>query len=275
MPIRERATSFGQSFRSTWKPVVNAKTAAKTKPVSIKRMMSAWYGPTASEKLRTNTGVMPHTMVVKASAARALDWVDCILFECLFAVDPSITEQRLSGMFATDSVGDMRYIIAFAFWALSMPAFSADVEDMVKAGQSALSRMDIPLAMTHFDNALKAVPSHRQAAYERGRILLKMGDAKNAVGDFTTAVLADQKFGLAYVRRGEAHMVLSNPQAAFKDFDAAISASPELAEVFVVRATYRFKIGNLLGAKEDVQSALAVADDSQKPALQKMLLRMQ
>jgi hypothetical protein len=42
-----------------------------------------------------------------------------------------------------------------------------------------------------------------------------------------------------------------------------------------VRATYRFKIGNLLGAKEDVTAALAVADEAQRPVLQKMLLRMQ
>jgi tetratricopeptide (TPR) repeat protein len=102
-----------------------------------------------------------------------------------------------------------------------------------------------------------------------------MGDAKNAVADFTTAALTDPKFGLALARRGEAHMALKNPQAAFKDFDAAIAASPELAEVFMVRATYRFQIGNLVGAKEDVAGALAVADETQKPVLQKMLQRMQ
>jgi tetratricopeptide (TPR) repeat protein len=169
----------------------------------------------------------------------------------------------------------MRYILVFALWILSCPALAADVDDMVQAGQQAMARMDVPLAMTHFDNALKAVPTHRQAAYERGRIFLKMGDAKNAVADFTTAVLSDRKFGLALVRRGEAQMLLKNPQAAFKDFDAAIAASPELAEVFIVRATYRFQIGNLLGAKEDITAALIVADDAQKPVLQKMLSRMQ
>jgi tetratricopeptide (TPR) repeat protein len=178
-------------------------------------------------------------------------------------------------MFAADRVGDMRYILVFAFWILTFPAWAADVDDLVKAGQEAMARMDVPLAMTHFDNALKAEPTHPQAAYERGRILLKMGDAKNAVADFTTAALTDPKFGLALARRGEAHMVLKNPHAAFKDFDAAIAASPELAEVFMVRATYRFQIGNLVGAKEDVVGALAVADDAQKPVLQKMLQRMQ
>ena len=68
---------------------------------------------------------------------------------------------------------------------------------------------------------------------------------------------------------------LKNPAGAFKDFEAAIAASPEMAEVFLVRATYRLKIGNLVGAKADMQSALEVADETQKPMLDKMLARMQ
>ncbi len=167
----------------------------------------------------------------------------------------------------------MKYILIL-WLAFAGSAFAADVDDMVKAGREALTRRDVPLAMTHFDNALKAVPNHRDAAYERGRILLQMGDAKNAVADFTTAALADPAFGLALSRRGEAQMILKTPELAFKDFEAAIVASPKVAEVFVVRATYRFKIGNLAGAREDIVAALAIADAEQRPALQKMLDRM-
>jgi tetratricopeptide (TPR) repeat protein len=177
-------------------------------------------------------------------------------------------------MFSTYKLECMRYILVFAFWILSLPALAAEADDLVVAGQAALLKMDVPLAMTHFDNALKLAPDHPLAAYERGRILLKMGDAKNAVADFTTAALADQTYGLALARRGEAYMILKTPEAAFKDFDAAIMVSPQLAEVYMVRATYRFQIGNLAGAKADIEAAVKVADAQQRPLLEKMLERM-
>lgn len=177
-------------------------------------------------------------------------------------------------MFTADRVGDMRYILIFTMWVLAGSAFATDADDLVKRGQDAMLRMDVPGAMTYFDEALKLDPDHPIAAYGRGRILLKMGETKKAMADFTTAIIADPAFGLAYVRRGEAHMELKNPDGAFKDFEAAIAASPKLAEVFVVRATYRFKIGNLAGAKADVEAALVLADEGQKPVLQKMLERM-
>lgn len=177
-------------------------------------------------------------------------------------------------MFATDRVGVMRYILTVMLCVWSGIAVASDVDDLVKQGQDALVRMDVPGAMTYFDAALKLDPTQPMAAYGRGRILLKMGETKKAMADFTTAIIADPKFGLAYVRRGEAFMILKNPDGAFKDFEAAIAASPREAEVYVVRATYRFQIGNLAGAKADVEAALVVADDLEKPVLEKMLARM-
>jgi tetratricopeptide (TPR) repeat protein len=177
-------------------------------------------------------------------------------------------------MFATDRVGDMRYILIVMLCVWSGFAVATDADDLVKNGQDALLRMDVPAAMTFFDEALKLDPTQPMAAYGRGRILLKMGETKKAMADFTTAIIADPTFGLAYVRRGEAFMILKNPDGAFKDFDAAIAASPLDAEVHVVRATYRFQIGNLAGAKADVEAALLVANEQQKPVLEKMLARM-
>jgi tetratricopeptide (TPR) repeat protein len=169
----------------------------------------------------------------------------------------------------------MRYILILLLCVWSGFASASDADELVKKGEDAMARMDVPGAMGFYDEALKLDPTQAQAAYGRGRIFLKMGETQKAMADFTTAIIADPKFGLAYVRRGEAHMDLKNPDGAFKDFEAAIAASPTVAEVFIVRATYRFKIGNLAGAKEDVVAALAVADEGQKPMLEKMLQRMQ
>jgi tetratricopeptide (TPR) repeat protein len=180
--------------------------------------------------------------------------------------------QRLSRLRQGDSLGVMRSLIALLLMTTSALADVAD--DLVLKGRDALRGMDIPAAMAAFDMALQQVPGHAQAAYERGRILLKIDETALAIADFTTATISDPGFGLAFARRGEAHMVLKNPEAAFKDFEAAIAASPLVAEVFVVRATYRFKIGNLAGAKADMESALKVADETQKPALEQMLSRM-
>jgi tetratricopeptide (TPR) repeat protein len=168
----------------------------------------------------------------------------------------------------------MRFIFPVLFALCATPALADGVTDLVAKGQDALVRMDVPAAMTYFDEALKLDPRQPMAAYGRGRILLKMGEHKKALADFTTAVIADPAFGLAYARRGEAYMELKNPDSAFKDFEAAIAASPRLAEVFVVRATHRFKIGNLAGAKADIEAAIKVADENQKPILDMMLKRM-
>ncbi len=166
----------------------------------------------------------------------------------------------------------IRIALALLLWTTA--ALAAPADDLVAEGKAALKAVDIVAAMTAFTRALDADPAHSEAAYERGRILLTIGEPAQAVADFTTAVLSDPKNGRAFARRGEAKMILKNAEAAFADFDVAVAASPRDYEVLVIRATFRLRGGDLAGAKADLAAAKAVADPANASAIQKMLDRL-
>jgi tetratricopeptide (TPR) repeat protein len=154
-------------------------------------------------------------------------------------------------------------------------AVAAPADDLVVQGNESLRKMDVVAAMTAFTAALEADPKHAEAAYQRGRILLKINEPQKAILDFTTVVLVKPDHGRAFARRGEAKIVLKNWAEAFVDFDQAIQVSPKDHEVFVVRATYRLKRGELAGAIADMEAAIAVADAPTAARLRKMLGVMQ
>jgi tetratricopeptide (TPR) repeat protein len=153
-------------------------------------------------------------------------------------------------------------------------AFAAPADDLVAAGELALGRMDVVVAMDAFSRALEADPKHVQAAYQRGRMLLKIGEPENAIADFTTAILGNPSFGRAFAKRGEAKLVLKSPTDAFADFDRAVAVSPGDHEVFVIRATYKWKAGDAAGAVSDMQNAIAVADQTTADKIRALLARM-
>ena len=102
----------------------------------------------------------------------------------------------------------IRFFTALFFILLILPAGASPVDERVAEGRKALAAKDIVKAMDEFTKALEADPAHAVAAYERGRLLLVIGEAENAVADFTTAVLGDPGFGRAYVGRAEAKLLL-------------------------------------------------------------------
>jgi len=76
--------------------------------------------------------------------------------------------------------------------------------------------------MTAFTDALEVEPAHVEAAYDRGRLLLRIGEPLNAIADLTTAVLGNPAHCRAYARRGEAKLVLKDLEGARADFDRAV-----------------------------------------------------
>ncbi len=154
-------------------------------------------------------------------------------------------------------------------------AVAAPADDATNAGLAAMRRMDVVAAMAAFTQALEHQPRHSEAAYQRGRIFLKMGEPQKAIVDFTTAVLAQPDLGRGFARRGEAKIILKNWAAAFEDFDQAVAVSPRDYEVFVIRATYKFKRGELAGAVADMEAAILVADSATSKQLKSMLAKMQ
>ncbi len=186
----------------------------------------------------------------------------------------SIIGSRLPAMRPRDSLATMSRlsILFLAFFTIHAAATPAD--DLVTQGNEALRKMEVAAAMTAFTNALDIDPKHAEAAYQRGRILLKIGEPQKVIADFTTVIIAKPAYGRAYARRGEAKIVLKSNEEAFKDFDRAIEASPQDYEVYVVRATYLMKFGQVAGARADLQRAIEFADESTAASLSKMLNKL-
>jgi tetratricopeptide (TPR) repeat protein len=157
------------------------------------------------------------------------------------------------------------------FFLCIAPVLAAPADDLVAMGREALSKRDVAAAMEAYDKALAADPAHAEAAYERGRLLLVIGEHQNAIADFTTAILGRPDFGRAYVGRAEAKLAIKDGPGAIADFNQAIAVSPRDFEVHVSRAAFRLKIGNIAGAKADLNNAKTLADPVRAATIQKAL----
>jgi tetratricopeptide (TPR) repeat protein len=67
------------------------------------------------------------------------------------------------------------------FLLFQQMAAAAPADDLVAEGNAALGKMEIVAAMTAYTSALETDPSHAEAAYQRGRIFLKMGEPQKAI----------------------------------------------------------------------------------------------
>jgi tetratricopeptide (TPR) repeat protein len=153
-----------------------------------------------------------------------------------------------------------RFLAVPAVLLAIAPAIAAQADDLLAEARTALDEKNVVKAMDLLSQALEADPAHARSAYERGHLLLMIGEPENAIADFTTAILGDPSFGRAYAARAEAKLVLKEGESAIADFDRAIAVSPGDFEVHVSRATFRLKIGNISGAKSDLENAKALAN---------------
>ena len=153
-------------------------------------------------------------------------------------------------------------------------AWAGPAGDSIAESREALAARDVVKAMAAFTKALEADSRNVAAAYERGQLLLVIGEPKSAVADFTTAILGDPAFGRAYVGRARAKLALKDGKSAIADFDQAITVAPRDFEVHVARAAFRIHIGNLAGAREDLTNAKAVADEATALKIGEMLERL-
>ena len=182
---------------------------------------------------------------------------------------------RLPAMRDGVSRAVMRTLATILFAAAAIPAaLAGPAEDSLAQGMAALAARDAVKAMEAFTAALEADPRNVQASYERGRLLLVIGEPQNAVADFTTAILGDPAFGRAYVGRAQAKLVLKDAKSAIADFDQAIVVAPKDYEVHVARAAFRIRIGNLPGARGDLENAKAVADAATAAKIEETLKKL-
>ena len=169
----------------------------------------------------------------------------------------------------------MRSVLASLLLMIAAgPSLAAPADDRVADGLRALAARDMVKAMESFTQALEADPGHVMAAYERGRLLLVIGEPQNAIADFTAAVLGDPAFGRAYVGRAQAKLALNDGKSAIADLNRAVEVAPRDADVHMSRAAFRLRIGNIPGARADLENARAVADEATARKIGEMLDRL-
>ncbi len=167
-----------------------------------------------------------------------------------------------------------RFVPCVLLCLAAAPAFAAPADDRLADGLKALAAKDIVKAMDAFTKALESDPRHAMAAYERGKLLLVIGEPQNAIADFTAAVVTDPSFGRAYAGRARAKLELRDNAGAARDFDQAIAAAPKDFEVHLSRATFRFLLRDIAGAKADLTNAKAVADEATAQKIDAMLKKL-
>jgi tetratricopeptide (TPR) repeat protein len=172
----------------------------------------------------------------------------------------------------------MRFGILVCWFCLAFvsPAWAETAAGLVLKGEAALSAHDAATAMKDFDQALELDPKNGQAAFNRAKMRLIMGETAGAIADFTTAAIADPKNAAAFDGRGEAKLKLKqpDPKGAFADFQSAIDATPDKPDPLVVRASYFFQFRNVAGAKADLEKARTLASGATAEAIDKMLARL-
>jgi tetratricopeptide (TPR) repeat protein len=169
----------------------------------------------------------------------------------------------------------MKRIFAVVFLCLATAgARAGDADALVAKGLEALAGRDAVAAMAAFSDALDSDPAHAQAAYQRGLLLLMIGEPEQAIADFTTAALSEPALGRAIARRGEAKATLKNDTGAEEDFALAIRTSPDDHEVYVIRATYRLKQGALAEALADLEMARPRAEPANAARIAAMIDRL-
>lgn len=170
---------------------------------------------------------------------------------------------------------DFAIIVSLAFMAAPL-AHAETATGYVQKGETALAARDAASAMQAFDKALELDPQNGTAAFERGKMKLKIGEAKGAVADFTVAILANAVNVEAYLGRGEAKMKLQPPDSkgALDDFQLAVAAAPQRPEPLLVRASYLMQMGDMRGAKADLESALPMTEGQAADSIHQILERL-
>ncbi len=169
------------------------------------------------------------------------------------------------------------YLVGAAIAYLSASQSWAETAgEFVQKGETALAAHDAATAMQSFDKALELDPDNGTAAFDRAKMLLKVGEARQAISDFTIAIVSDPRNAAALDGRGQAKMTLKEPEikSAFEDFDLAIEANAGKPEPLLVRASYLVQFGKLAQAKADLEKARTLADEKTAASISQMLARL-
>ena len=103
---------------------------------------------------------------------------------------------------------------------------------MFDEGVAAYVKTDYIASLDLFSRAIKYDPSLALFFVCRGAASLKLGRARNAIGDFNKAIRLDPTYARAFHLRGLAYEKLGKLARAFQDFDRSLEIDPEFGAAY-------------------------------------------
>ena len=99
-------------------------------------------------------------------------------------------------------------------------------------GVAAYVKNDFKKSVDLFSQAIKYDPTPALFFVCRGAARLKLGRAREAIGDFDQAIHLKSGYARAYHLRGLAYEKLGQHARAFKDFDRSLEIDPEYGAAY-------------------------------------------
>ena len=99
-------------------------------------------------------------------------------------------------------------------------------------GVAAYVKNDYKTSVDRFSQAIKYDPSLALFFVCRGAASLKLGRARDAIGDFNQAIHLKSGYARAYHLRGLAYEKLGQHARAFQDFDRSLEIDPEYVAAY-------------------------------------------
>lgn len=157
---------------------------------------------------------------------------------------------------------------------LGAPAYSSAPQTQLALDRQPLSLLaeasDPPAAVqeTHREGGEEPPPvveSQAEPLFRKGCVLLRGGDAMQAIAFFSEALARDASFTPAYLERGQAHRQRGQFTRAIADFTMAVTLQPDRADGYVRRGNVLTDQGRLDQAIADYTEAIRL--DPEQPLI--------
>jgi tetratricopeptide (TPR) repeat protein len=103
---------------------------------------------------------------------------------------------------------------------------------MFDEGVAAYVKKDFKTSLDLFSRAIKYDPTLALFFVCRGAASLKLGRAREAIGDFDQAIKMETTYARAFHLRGLAYEILGELARAFQDFDRSLEIDPEYGAAY-------------------------------------------
>lgn len=116
-------------------------------------------------------------------------------------------------------------------------------------------------ALTYYEEVLRLDPALGRAHFNRGNILLELGNPQEAVEAFTKALALKPDSASAYYNLGNAHARLRQNDLAVAGYRQAIALKPDFADAYVAMGVALEEMGRKDDAIASYRDALAIRPD--------------